>query len=93
MDQDIAKVARDGFKIAQDGSKCRKMAQDGPDMASRWPSAHRWIWMCAVLPPADRCFEMWIALPPAARRCIEMRRDVSTALPDGEAREKRAERR
>ena len=49
-----AKMAHDGFKMVQDGSIPRKMAQDGPSMTSRWPPVRRWIGMCVVLPPAAR---------------------------------------
>ena len=41
-----AKMAHDGFKMVQDGSIPRKMAQDGPSMTSRWPPVRRWIGMC-----------------------------------------------
>ena len=54
MDEDSAKMAHHGLKMAQDGSRWFKMAKDGPHMASRWPPVYRWIWMCAVLPPAAR---------------------------------------
>ena len=73
MAQDGVKMAHDGFKMTQDCSKCRKMVQAWPQDGRPSTDGYGCVSFCRP-PPADRCFEMRIALPPAARP--QMHRDT-----------------
>ena len=61
------------LKMVQNAARWPKMAPTWPQDGRPSTDGYGCVPFCRP-PPADRCFEMWVALPPAARP--QMHRDV-----------------